>query len=126
MKVKNSNLLAATSWLRKINSQDQSIRFAFHVNTVINRVNAAIKVTEEMRQKIVKEHPLKDEKGEIAYTDETKQYIRLSEEGSKKLTELLDLETEIEFEQFSIDQLDANKVTIKPGEIEFLGWLIKA
>jgi ABC-type hemin transport system ATPase subunit len=61
MKVKNSNLMAATGWLRKINSQDHSIRFAFHVSTVISRVNAAIKVSEEMRQKIVKDHPLKVE-----------------------------------------------------------------
>ena len=125
MKIKNNDLIVATSFLNLINNADHGIRFAFKVSTIINRVNKAVELIDNMKKKILETGTLKDEKGETVFVDKEQKYLRLTDEGSTQLTELMECESELEFEQFTMDELEKNNVTIKPAEIPFVSWLIK-
>lgn len=126
MRIKNSDLLASVEFLSKINSDDQEISFAFKVSTIINRVDAAIKPLNDLRQKIVNESTIKDAEGKPVFLDPGHKYISLTEEGGKKLNELMELETTVECETFSVAELKEAGVKVKPAQLASLKWLIKA
>lgn len=125
IKVKNAHFAGTSQLLGRINSLDLDIPLAFHVNTVISRVNECIKIVEELRKKIVDAHTEKNEKGEPIFVDSSKQYIKLTEEGGEKMGELMDLESTVEIEQFTMDQLGRAGIKIKPAEVESVRWMIK-
>lgn len=125
MKIKNNDLMVATQFLGRINSEDHGIRFAFKTSTIINRVNTATEIVEKLRKEIVEKHTAKNETGEPILLGDKKQYVQLTQEGSKQLEELFNLESELEFEQYTMDELEANAIKIKPAEIPYLKWLIK-
>lgn len=125
LKVKNGELLAATRFLGRINTEERSVRFAFKVSTIINRVNAVVKIIEDLRQKLVKEGSEKDKDGNEVFADEKKQYIKLTDEGGKKLEELMLIESDIDVEQFTLDELELAKVNVAPAEIPVIKWMIK-
>lgn len=125
MRIKNSDLLNSVEFLSKINSDDQEISFAFKVSTIINRVNTAIKPLNTLRAKIVEESTVKDADGKPVFLDPGHKYISLTEEGGKKLAELMELETEIECDTFSVLELKEAGIKIKPAHITSLKWLIK-
>lgn len=125
MKVKNGHIITSTQFLKKINCEERSIKFAFHVSTIINRVTAAVKVIDEIRQKIINSAQDKDKDGNLMYYDDKKQYVKLTEDGNKQLDELMELESEIEIEQFSLEQLEAVGIKVQPMNVDAIKWMIK-
>jgi hypothetical protein len=125
MKIKNNDLMVATQFLGRINSEDHGIRFAFKTSTIINRVNEKIEIVEKLRKGIVEKHTAKNEAGEPILLGDKKQYVQLTPDGTQKLGELFELESDLDIEQYTMDELEANAIKIKPAEIPFLKWLIK-
>jgi len=125
MKIKNNDLMVATQFLGRINSEDHGIRFAFKTSTIINRVNTAVEIVEKLRKEIVEKHTQKDAAGEPVLLGDKKQYVQLTPEGTQKLGELFELESDLDIEQYTMDELEANAIKIKPVEIPHLKWLIK-
>ena len=117
--------MVTTGFLSRINNADHGIRFAFKVSMIINRVNKTVELIDSMKKKILETGTLKDEAGNIIFVDKEQKYLRLTDDGSAKLTELMECESELELEQFTMDELEKNNVTIKPAEIPFISWLIK-
>lgn len=125
LKVKNSDLFASTRFLGKINTSECSVKFAFRVSTVIDRAQSVFKIVEGLRQKIVEEHHQKDKDGNKMFVDAKKQFVMLTDEGGKRLDELMALESEVDIEQFTIDELEAAGVTATPAETASIKWMIK-
>ena len=126
MKIKNAHLLTSTEFLSKISAEDHEIPIAFKISTIINRVNEAIKPVNELRQKIVTESMLKNDKGEPIFLDVDKKFLALSDAGYKKLNELLELESEVAVtDVFTMAELQDAKIKLKGGQVEALKWMIK-
>lgn len=125
MKIKNNDLVVAIQFLSRINSEDHGIRFAFKTSTIFNRVSPAVEIIEKLRKEIVEKHTAKNEAGEPILLGDKKQYVQLTKEGTQKLEDLLALESDIDIEQYTMDELEANAIKIKPVEIPYLKWLIK-
>ena len=125
MKIKNNDLMVATKFLSRINNEDHGIRFAFKTNTIISSVNKAVEIIEKLRKDIAEKHAAKNDAGEPILLGDMKQYVQLTKEGTQKLEDLLALESDIDIEQYTMDELEANAIKIKPVEIPYLKWLIK-
>jgi predicted transcriptional regulator len=125
IKVKNANFMATSNFLSRINGEDHEIPFAFHVSTIINRVNAATKIIEELRKKIMDTEVKKDAEGNTIFFDDKKQYVQLTDKGGSDMDALMKLESDVDVEQFTMEELKAAGVKIKPAEVEFVRWLIK-
>lgn len=125
LKVKNSDLFASTRFLGRINTSECSVRFAFKISTLVSRVQESLKIVDQLRQKIVEESSEKDDKGEKKFVDEKKQFVKMTEEGTKKLEELFEIESEVDIEQITLDELEAAGVKAAPAEVPSIRWMIK-
>lgn len=125
MLVKNSNILIATNLLRTINTTKCSIKLAFKVQAIIDNVNVLIKTIETLKADITENFVERDENGEKKFADPEKKYYTLTAEGTQRLNELMNLESSLSVDVFTLDELDSLGITITPAELSYIRWLIK-
>jgi len=114
MKIKLSQIVNSVESLNKIVEIKLPVKVAYKVNRLINKINPELKTYNESRETLVKEYGDEQEDGSWKVVDPVK-----LNEFAIKLTELLEVEIEVEFEKIKIE--DLGEALIEPKNmVDFL------
>jgi len=127
-KITNFQLANSMKPLAELLKMPLPVKTAFRLNVNRKKLASLIETYEEARKKIADEHVLKDEAGTPipAINPETKEEIKghfaVDTEFHKLLTELLNIENEVEISLIKID--DLGNIELKTTDLAILDWLI--
>lgn len=116
MNIKLEKIVLSKDTLVKVLNQDFPIVISYKLSKIVDKINKEIQIFEENRVKLVKK-----------YGEEVKEGFKVKEENievyAKELSELLDIEIQIEIPIITIKDLEGCKLS--PLELIQLSWLIK-
>lgn len=120
MKIKNADLYAVVPFFNSFASCRLTVSQTVKNATVINRINATLKIIEQARSELTSKHTRLDESGKPLDVGEG--MVALTEEGSKAIKELMEMESEVTLEgpQYTIKELEDTKVLLSVTEYESL------
>lgn len=124
MKIKNTTLLNAEPLLLELANIDMDVEGSLLVAGALNKLKDATKPVTEVRQKIIKAETEMDAEGKPVAIKDHPNMVKLTPEGIKQLQDLMDLETDVPVEKFSIKTF--GKCRVKPALLVDLAWLLEA
>jgi hypothetical protein len=119
VKLKNIQIFYAREILDKIKDSELPVKIAYKLAKIINKIDEQYLLIDNQRNTLVKKYG-KEENGQIyVQKDDTDNFDKFLED----FNELLEIEEDIEVEQFSIDDLE--KVNLSINELNSIEFLIK-
>jgi undecaprenyl pyrophosphate synthase len=125
MKVKNNAIYESSNFLKRLNTTRCRIKLTYKIKKFVDIIEKELRLIEKVRHEIIYNHQELDKDGNRLFADKNKRLVLLTKEGEKQLEELLNIETDIDFEQFTLDELDAANAEASATELENLRWMIK-
>ena len=124
MKLINEVLVSSINVLSKLNNSTLSVKTSYKLAKNIKAIDKEIVLFNEERQKIINKYAIKNEKGENKIENGIVE-LADTESFNKEYRELLDIEVDIKLEKINIDELAKSDLTITPGELSLIDYLIK-
>ena len=124
MKLINEVLVSSINVLSKLNNSTLSVKTSYKLAKNIKAIDKEIVLFNEERQKIINKYAIKNEKGENKIENGIVE-LADTENFNKEYRELLDIEVDIKIEKINIDELAKSDLTITPGELSLIDYLIK-
>lgn len=128
MKVSNAQLVDSVNSLNTLNELTLPVRTAFKLAKISRKIETVLADYNKTLAKLQQKHVQKDEAGQPdTYTaeDGTKRLLFEDPQAfQKEYAELLALETEIELDKLTLDELGS--VEVKPTVLYSIDWLIEA
>ena len=125
MKISNEKILKTINKLVEISQRQLPVKVSYAIAKNITKIENELKVNEKERQKLIDQYALKDEKGEIKADD--KGQIIFKEDCKEKwdidIQDLLNIENDIDFHKFKIEQLEGYSMT--PAELIIIDYMIE-
>jgi hypothetical protein len=128
IKITNFQLANSMEPLAELLKKSIPVKTAFRLNVNRKKLAPLVETYEEARKKIIDEHVLKDKDGKFipAVHPETKEELKghfaTDEQYHKLLTELLNIENEVDITLIKID--DLGPIELKTTDLAILDWLI--
>lgn len=126
IKLKNSEIYNATHALIEMSQKPLPIKAAFAINKTLDKMKAAYKVIDELRQKELHLHGKKDEDGKLVTGEGgAVEFITPDDQDAfaAKWQELLEEETEVRVHQTTLDAFGDTQVT--PALLDAFSFLFK-
>lgn len=124
MKLSNEKLANSINVLNKLNNSELAVKTSYKLAKNIKTIDKEIVLFNEERQKLINKYAAKNEAGENKIENETVEIADI-ENFNKEYRELLDIEIDIKIEKINIDELAKSDLTITPGELSLVDFLIK-
>jgi hypothetical protein len=126
MKITNKELLSKINILQTISQRKLPVKVSYAIAKNIASINKELKIFEAEKLKIINEYALKDEKGQpiteginFKFEDDEKK-----QKCNEKYSELLNIETDIEFRTINTNELFKSDVDFSPAELIELDFMI--
>lgn len=124
MKLNNEELVNSIGVLSKLNNSILPVKTSYKLAKNIKTIDREIILYNEERQKLINKYAAKNEAGENKIENGAFE-IEDTENFNKEHKELLDIEVDIKIEKINIDELAKSELTITPGELSLVDYLIK-
>ena len=128
MKLTNSKIKEIALQINGIVDKKLPIKLSFALQKNIKKIADAEKEYEEARKKILEDNAEKDEDGKAIIEDDRYKILDM-DKLTKELTELLEIENEVDIHEVDIsvlDQLDSDRFdTLTTRELALLDFMIK-
>ena len=124
MKLSNAILVNSINVLSKLNNSILPVKTSYKLSKNIKTIDKEIVLYNEERQKLINKYATKNEAGENKIENGSFE-IEDIENFNKEHKELLDIEVDIKIEKINIDELAKSDLTITPGELFLVDYLIK-
>lgn len=124
MKLSNGALVNSIGVLSKLNNSVLPVKTSYKLSKNIKTIDKEIVLYNEERQKLINKYAAKNEAGENKIENGAFE-IEDTENFNKDHKELLDIEVDIKVEKINIDELAKSDLTITPGELSLVDYLIK-
>ena len=124
MKLSNERLMNSVGVLSKLNNSELAVKTSYKLSKNIKTLDKEIVLFNEEKQKLINKYAVKNEKGENKIENGNFE-IADRENFNKEYRELLDIEVDVKIEKINIDELAKNDLTITPGELSLIDYLIK-
>lgn len=121
MGLSNRQLINSVKPLREISSLKLPVRISFKLAKISRQIESALKDYRKVLEDLQDEHCMRDNRGEIIVIED-KFRFKDPEAFDKALKELLDCDSDIQFEKISLN--DLGDIEIKPSSLFHLEWLI--
>ena len=100
MKLQNGDIFTAQEPLRKLIEQKFPVIVSYKLSKLAQKLNEQFKVVEEVRQGLIKKYGKADDKGQIAVSQESKDWVKFVDE----FNELMAQEVEIVIEKVKLPE----------------------
>lgn len=124
MKLSNERLINSIGVLSKLNNSELAVKTSYKLSKNIKTLDKEIVLFNEEKQKLINKYAVKNEKGENKIENGNFE-IADRENFNKEYRELLDIEVDVKIEKINIDELAKSDLTITPGELSLIDYLIK-
>ncbi|MGG7143540.1 hypothetical protein ACQPVP_08745 [Clostridium nigeriense] len=124
MKLSNERLINSVGVLSKLNNSELAVKTSYKLSKNIKTLDKEIVLFNEEKQKLINKYAVKNEKGENKIENGIVE-IADTENFNKECRELLDIEVDVKIEKINIDELAKSNLTITPGELSLIDYLIK-
>lgn len=126
MKLTNSRLLADTQGLSQLTQKSLPIKVSYAIAKNIAKIQSELKIYNEERQKLIDKYSVKDEEGKTLVGEDNQITIQIEflEAWTKDITELEEIEVEIDIHKFNINELLNGQYEMSPGEFMLLDYMI--
>lgn len=124
MKLSNERLINSVGVLSKLNNSELAVKTSYKLSKNIKTLDKEIVLFNEEKQKLINKYAVKNEKGENKIENGNFE-IADRENFNKEYRELLDIEVDVKIEKINIDELAKSDLTITPGELSLIDYLIK-
>jgi len=122
IKVNNLQVLNSVKSYHDLMGKDLPVRLGFRLRLGMKSIQENADAFNKVQETIVQSCGLKNDDGTWQTLPSNKNAIRLSEEGQKKVQELLNIEVELPLDPVHIDEL--GDITIPGNVFVNLDWLI--
>ena len=128
MKISNRQLVRIFNYIGKIREKNLPIKLGFAINKNMSAMETVAQAYDSERSKILAKYAEKDENGQ--YKTDGEEYVLTDKESyAKEITELLEIENEIQVHTVSVDDLercDSDKFdSLSPNDLSVLEFMIE-
>lgn len=124
MKLSNEKLVNSIGVLSKLNNMELPIKISYALSKNISKIDAELTAYNVERQKLIEKYGEKDQEGKLKTKEDGTIDITDSENWSKDLKELSEIENEIDINVIDLENINAD-INITPGELMVIDYMFK-
>lgn len=124
MKLSNENLVNSIGVLSKLNNMELPIKISYALSKNISKIDAELTAYNVERQKLIEKYGEKDQEGKLKTKEDGTIDITDSENWSKDLKELSEIENEIDINVIDLENINTD-INITPGELMVIDYMFK-
>lgn len=124
MKISNRRMLEDINTLKVVSQKQMPVKASYAIAKNLNKIDSELKIYSAERDKLIDKYSQKDKNGKVK-ADENGQidFAGYEEEWNKDMTELMDIENDIEIHKFKFEEL--SNIQISPAEIQAIDYMIE-
>lgn len=124
MKISNRRMLEDINVLKVIAQKQMPIKASYAIAKNLNKIDSELKIYSAERDKLIDKYSQKDENGKVkADANGQIDFGGYEKEWDKDITELMNIENDIEVHTFKFDELAS--IQMSPAEIQAIDYMIE-
>ena len=127
MKISYEQLLTKTNALNAMSNKELPVKVSYAIAKNVLNIQKELELYDSQRQKLINKYSVKDESGSPVIDIDNNIQIEETNmsDWRRDISELLQIENEIDIIKFNISDLDNYNLTITPSELILIDYMVE-
>lgn len=119
MKLSNEKILNDAAALGQITQKQLPVKISYAIAKNIKKIESELNIYNTEKQKLIDKYSVADDEGNVKIAEEN------IEDWNKEITELLEIENEIDIHKFNVNDLINSNCNFTPAELMIIDYMIE-